>query len=251
MLYTNIAVNNATTGVLATSTVVRSGTTPETITGKNWVPKNVVAPSHDFDGNLTNDGLWTYTWDAENRLVSMAMDGNAGYATRVKLDFLYDSQHRRVSKAVSTTTSQLANPAWTPLSTTRFLYDDWNMIAQYSFAANVFTAQAQYAWGLDVNGAMQGAGLSAIASATAGGVGGLLHAVLIDSANAPCLPCYDGNGNIAAWVHGGNGSLIERREYDSFGNMITVYRLATDAALHAKLFYGFSTKWRYRRGSMS
>lgn len=64
------------------------------------------------------------------------------------------------------------------------------------------------------------------------------------AANAPCLPCYDGNGNIAAWVHGGNGSLIERREYDSFGNMITVYRLAADAALHAKLFYGFSTKWR-------
>jgi YD repeat-containing protein len=24
--------------------------------------------SYDSDGNLTNDGRWTYTWDAENRL---------------------------------------------------------------------------------------------------------------------------------------------------------------------------------------
>jgi YD repeat-containing protein len=38
----------------------------------------VVVPTYDFDGNLTKDGLWTYTWDAENRLSSMAMDGNAG-----------------------------------------------------------------------------------------------------------------------------------------------------------------------------
>ena len=43
---------------------------------------------------------------------------------------------------------------------------------------------------------MKSAGMSAIASATAGGVGGLLQAKLIDAENALCLPCYDGNGNI-------------------------------------------------------
>jgi len=73
-----MTVNNATTGVLAANSVVRGGTTPETITGNTWVPRNVVVPTYDFDGNLTKDGLWTYTWDAENRLSSMAMDGNAG-----------------------------------------------------------------------------------------------------------------------------------------------------------------------------
>ena len=26
---------------------------------------------YDGDGNLTNDGRWDYTWDAENRLVTM------------------------------------------------------------------------------------------------------------------------------------------------------------------------------------
>ena len=237
IIHRNITVNNATAGVLAANSVVRSGTTPETITGNTWVPRNVVVPTYDFEGNLTNDGLWTYTWDAENRLSSMAMDGNAGYATRIKLDFLYDSENRRVSKAVSTTTSQLASPTWTLQSTTRFLYDGWNMIGQYSFAANAFNVHAQYVWGLDVNGAMQ----------SAGGVGGLLQAKVIDPATSTttqCLPCYDGNGNIMAWVDGANAALIERREYDSFGSMVNIYRLATNATLHGKLAYGFSTKWR-------
>ncbi len=79
--------------------------------------------------------------------------------------------------------------------------------------------------------------MSAIASATAGGVGGLLQAKLIDAANALCLPCYDGNGNIMAWVDGANSALIERREYDSFGSMVSIYRLATNATLHGRLAY--------------
>lgn len=79
---------------------------------------------------------------------------------------------------------------------------------------------------------------------SAGGVGGLLQAKLIDAANALCLPCYDGNGNIMAWVDGANSALIERREYDSFGSMVSIYRLATNATLHGRLAYGFSTKWR-------
>jgi YD repeat-containing protein len=26
---------------------------------------------YDDDGNLTSDARWTYTWDAENRLIAM------------------------------------------------------------------------------------------------------------------------------------------------------------------------------------
>jgi len=29
------------------------------------------AYTYDFDGNILSDGRWIYTWDAENRLVSM------------------------------------------------------------------------------------------------------------------------------------------------------------------------------------
>ena len=48
---------------------------------------------HDFDGNLTSDGLWTYAWDGENRLKSMYMSGLNGGASgppRLKVDFVYD-----------------------------------------------------------------------------------------------------------------------------------------------------------------
>jgi RHS repeat-associated protein len=222
-------VTNGTTGVLASNSVVMNTAPQQTITGSTYVPKNLVNPQYDFDGNLTDDGLWTYTWDAENRLTSMAMKSNVGYSTRIQLDFIYDSENRRVSKAVSTTTAS----TWTLQSTTRFLYDGWNMIAQYGFSGSTFTPQAEYVWGLDLTGDMQGAG----------GVGGLLHARLIDTGNALCLPCYDGNGNIAAWFDAGTSTLIDRREYDSFGGMVSLYKLTANATLHSKLHFGFSTKF--------
>ena len=31
---------------------------------------SVVNPSYDMDGNLLTNGVWSFTWDAENRLVS-------------------------------------------------------------------------------------------------------------------------------------------------------------------------------------
>jgi YD repeat-containing protein len=33
--------------------------------------------AHDADGNLTNDGRWSLSWDAENRLVEMVSLTNA------------------------------------------------------------------------------------------------------------------------------------------------------------------------------
>ena len=38
-------------------------------------PANGQALAYDADGNLSADGIWTYQWDAENRLISMAMTG--------------------------------------------------------------------------------------------------------------------------------------------------------------------------------
>ncbi|NJO93554.1 MAG: hypothetical protein HC820_02815 [Hydrococcus sp. RM1_1_31] len=71
---------------------------------------STTAQQHDFDGNLISDGTWTYTWDAENRLVVM----ENGTTT---LSFAYDSQSRRIAKT-------------TPTGTTRFIYDNWNLVAE-------------------------------------------------------------------------------------------------------------------------
>src|SRR5271154_3839076 len=70
-------------------------------------PGNSASPIYDADGNLTFDGIWNYQWDAQNRLISMNMTniGNltsAPASNRLRLDFAYDNQNRRISKIIST-----------------------------------------------------------------------------------------------------------------------------------------------------
>lgn len=56
--------------------------------------------SYDQNGNLTNDGVNTYQWDARNRLT-----GISGGATA---NFAYDALDRRVSKAINGISTQFA-----------------------------------------------------------------------------------------------------------------------------------------------
>ncbi|MGH7391689.1 MAG: RHS repeat-associated core domain-containing protein, partial [Candidatus Rokuibacteriota bacterium] len=61
------------------------------------------APTHDFNGNLTNDGVTTYIWDARNRLSGLSGPG-------VTATFQYDAVGRRVGKTLNgTTTTVLHN----------------------------------------------------------------------------------------------------------------------------------------------
>ncbi len=52
---------------------------------------------YDLDGNLAFDGIWSYAWDAENRLRSMWMTNiaNIAHSNRLRLDFAYDYMGRR------------------------------------------------------------------------------------------------------------------------------------------------------------
>jgi len=65
--------------------------------------------TYDANGNLTNDGVNTYQWDARNRLISMSGGTTAS--------FNYDALGRRTSKAVGSLTSQ-------------FLYDGNDIAAE-------------------------------------------------------------------------------------------------------------------------
>jgi YD repeat-containing protein len=69
-----------------------------TQSGHVFVPATPETYIHDDDGNLLSDGRWTYTWDAENRLVSM--ETAVAAIPQVRLEFAYDSQARRVRKQV-------------------------------------------------------------------------------------------------------------------------------------------------------
>ena len=84
----------------------------------NWNGTNIV---YDLNGNILNDGTRTYTWDARNRLTSIAGPVNAS--------FQYDPFGRRIRKTIATTT-------------TGYLYDGPNPVQELNGAtpiANLIT----------------------------------------------------------------------------------------------------------------
>lgn len=218
-----VAVDNDPDGAWADITVTATGFSD---TGHRWVPPATVAPTYDDDGNLLTDGRWTYTWDAMNRLVAMAPSANAltaGVPNQI-IEFAYDFASRRIGKKVTTTSG-----TGSTVKDTRYLYDGWNVVAEFDANGSTLTKTATYAWSQDLSGTLQGAG----------GVGGLLSVNLVGAGTF--LPCYDANGNIIAWTDG-NGSPAQRQDYDPFGNLVIVERLAITPAASARLTYGFSTK---------
>ena len=232
--------DNSENPLWSNDTVASNGIT---ISGNTWTPKVSVTPVHDFDGNLTFDGRWDYSWNAENRPTRMQTTtaaANAG-VPRQRLDFVYDSQGRRVSKTVSTSND---GTSWSFASNLRFLYDGWNLIAEYSApseSSTSLTLQAAHTWGIDLSGTPQGAG----------GVGGLLSSNIQNpTSNISCFPAFDGNGNISAWI-GSNGTLLARMEYSPFGQLIAQYKFtaALDDTL-SRLHFGFSTKYTDRESGL-
>jgi YD repeat-containing protein len=154
--------------------------------------------SYDLDGNLTTDGVFSYTWDAENRLV-------AAYSNSVcVVSNAYDYMSRRVAK-------------WTPRHTTTFVYDGWNVIAELTHT-QTHTLTNFYVWGKDLSGTTQGAG----------GVGGLLA---VSMGGQYYFPCHDANGNITAYVDE-TGAVVAEYAYDAFGDTIAQSGTMADAFVH-------------------
>jgi len=80
---------------------------------------------------LTND-VWSYTWDAENRLV-------AAYSNTVcVVSNAYDYMSRRVLKV-------------TPEALHTFVYDGWNVVAELTHT-QTHTLTNLYVWGKDLSG---------------------------------------------------------------------------------------------------
>ena len=177
---------------------------------------------HDADGNLARDGRWEYTWDAENRLVAMETRAEAiaaGTPGR-RLEFLYDCGSRRISKKVSNWTGSV----WELATHTLFLYDGWNLIAEFD-ALSGQTPTRTYVWGLDLSGSWQGAG----------GVGGLV--AVIDSSGTHA-PWWDGNGNVTGYSNLESGAEEARYAYGPFGET-----LGATGPLVSTFTHRFSTKF--------
>jgi len=187
--------------------------------GHLWLPPANVSPFFDDDGNLLNDGRWSYAWDGENRLVSMHRSSAVG--PNLLLEFRYDHRGRRIAKKVT----DLADNN-NVLSNLRFVYDGWNLVAEFEVTEGNLSLVRSYTWGPDLSNTLQGAG----------GVGGLLAA---RSGTADFYPCFDGNGNVIAWSDS-QRQVRRRFDFDPFGNVTTTENTAT---LMPDIPLGFSTKY--------
>ena len=164
-------------------------------------------PAYDIDGNLLTNGVWSYAWDAANRLAAACSNGVCVVSNA------YDALSRRVLKVTST-------------ETRTFLYDGWNMVREEvrDNTTGAITETRDYSWGRDLSGSLQGAG----------GVGGLLA---YTRNGALRIPVYDHIGNIVAVVDD-SGAIVAAYEYDPFGNIIAQSGTEAD-----EVPFRFSTKY--------
>ena len=128
-------------------------------------------PVYDADGNMTSDGTFSYSYDAENRLlVAYPLSPVVG---SLAVENRYDHRHRRSRKIVK----QYDGADWETKETPMFVWDGNNIVLEKAEFANGTTRMCEYFWGADKSGSEQGAG----------GVEGLL-AVSIDGVFY--IPCY-------------------------------------------------------------
>ncbi len=145
--------------------------------------------------------------------------------SKLKLDFMYDYQGRRIQKIVSTN----GISGYTPGYTNRFAYDGWNLIATLDSQSSLLQS---FMWGSDLSGSMQGAG----------GVGGLLQFFQISNSQITnYFAAFDGNGNVAALVNTADGSVVAQYGYGPFGEVIR-----SSGAVGCP--FGFSTKFQDETG---
>jgi RHS repeat-associated protein len=94
------------------------------------IPAQTQALTYDWSGNLTNDGVWSYSYDVENRLVEMT-----NLQSGLNLIFDYDYLGRRFAKVVT---------AGTTVTTHLFIYAGEELIAETNSTGSITRS---YTWG--------------------------------------------------------------------------------------------------------
>ncbi|MFM2198805.1 MAG: hypothetical protein RLZZ505_2237, partial [Verrucomicrobiota bacterium] len=158
--------------------------------------------------------------DSENRLLSVTP--NTPAIGEKSLAYIYDAHHRRTIRNIQ----EWNGNSWGLIESTRFLYDGWNVIAEYALTSTTETLIRERTWGTDLSGSLQGAG----------GVGGLLMVEEIGTTTSAYHYQYDGNGNVTE-ITDHTGAKVATYRYDAFGN--TLVATGSYAATNR---YRFSTK---------
>jgi YD repeat-containing protein len=179
--------------------------------------------SKENKADATTVSSYTYTVNALGQRTNLATAGTAlassrttawGYDTLGQVTsattsdgsadraYQYDAIGNRISRSVgvaptsstATYTTNALNQYSTitdPQSAISYLYDGWNVIAEYVGSAGLQPALSQtYLWGSDLSGSLQGAG----------GVGGLPAVHIPNPQSSIYYPSYDGDGNISEYL---------------------------------------------------
>jgi RHS repeat-associated protein len=217
-------------------TETKQGQAPTETTGHVFIPGPLASVLYDADGNLTQDDRWSYTWDAENRLIKQETKWQGASAVAgmpiQRLEYKYDAYSRRVEKKVSTWNT-LAN-SFQLTRITKFAYDGWNVIAEWDSPLSQPTTLnlvRTHHWGLDVVGSLEGTG----------GVGALVLSRYhqTNGQTTSCVPAFDGNGNVIAMFDSATGKRAAEYEYGPFGEL-----LRSTGPLSSANPFRYSTKYQ-------
>jgi RHS repeat-associated protein len=215
------AIYNDWTFASSAGVSLSDGSNTFSISAKNWQGQIVTQttsanlPSsitllYDSNGNLTNDGLRNFEYDAMDRLTAVTVS-NAW-----RSEFAYDGLSRLRVRQEKTWQAG----AFTVTNEVRYVYLG-RQVLQERDGSNV--PKVTYTRGLDLSGSWGGSG----------GIGGVLAR---NDVNGTAFYHADGMGNVTALVSQ-QGQIKARYVYDPFGNLVAKSGYLADANL-----YRFSSK---------
>jgi RHS repeat-associated protein len=145
--------------------------------------------TYDDDGNLLHDSCFSYTWNAENRLIQVSN-------FQFQVSYAYDHQGRRVQKQLY----ELIPNNWELITETKFLWNGNHIISEICHdPSEMQTNVSSFVWGNN---------------------GQLVSFVTEAQGLEPqaFFYCHDGNKNVTDLVNA-SGAIVAHYEYDPFGNV--------------------------------
>ena len=132
LFWSALAITNAgSPGLTPLTLTAVAGTNSSTINGSFLTPPLIQTFAYDADGNLTNDAVWIYSWDAENRLLSVQSTTNVAAADRRRVSWEYDPVGRRIRQL----TDGWNGSSWTNAMDIRMIYDNYDFPTQILVAS--------------------------------------------------------------------------------------------------------------------
>ncbi len=173
---------------------------------------------YDEDGNPTTHKNWDLTWDAENRLSTMAHQ-----TEDIILDFKYNFRGFRIRKKVTVNGSVDKHIA--------YIYDGNLVSAEIDIKDGTQKVNRRYTWGLDPAGTKQ----------QVGGIGALvgMEAFEDGGSSKKYHVVSDAGGNVAKVLQSNDDhslSIANSYEHDGFGKTLTKTE-------NVEMPYGYNTKY--------